>query len=46
VLVTLQSSLPAGFMTPGLRPGSRDTSQRMVAGVGVAPTKVELMRLT
>jgi len=26
VLVTLQSSLPAGFMTPHLQCGSRDTS--------------------
>ena len=46
VLVTLQSSLPACWVTPGLRPGRRDTSPKVVAGVGVAPTKVELMRLT
>ena len=46
VLVTLQSSLPACLVTPGLRPGRRDTSLKVVAGVGVAPTKVELMRLT
>ena len=44
VLVTLQSSLPACWVTPGLRPGCRDTSLKVVAGVGVAPTKVELMR--
>ena len=45
-LVTLQSSLPAGFATPGLQPGSRATSLKLVAGVGVAPTEVEFMRLT
>jgi len=28
VLVTLQSSLPACWATPGLRPGRRDTSRR------------------
>ena len=45
VLVTLQPSLPADLMTPGLRPGCRDTSLKLVAGVGVAPTEAELMRL-
>ena len=41
----LQSSLPAGFETPDLQSGSRDTSLKLVAGVGVAPTEAELMGL-
>jgi|GEM_PF-6820362 len=36
VLVTLQSSLPVPFATPGLQPGNRITSLTLVAGVGVA----------
>ena len=44
-LVTLQSSLPACFATPHLQCGRRITSLKLVAGVGVAPTKAELMRL-
>src|SRR5512139_169508 len=45
VLVTLQSSLPACLKTPDLQAGSRITSRELVAGVGVAPTEAELMRL-
>jgi hypothetical protein len=48
MLVTLQSSLPTDLMTSGLQPGCRIISHisKMVAGVGVAPTEVELMKLT
>ncbi len=42
---TLQSSLPACLKTPVLQTGSRITSRELVAGVGVAPTEAELMRL-
>ena len=45
VLVTLQSSLPADLKTPVLQTGSRDTSLKLVAGVGVAPTEAEVMGL-
>lgn len=38
VLVTLQPSLPADLVTPGLQPGDRITSLKLVAGVGVTPT--------
>ena len=33
------------FATPDLQSGSRITSQKLVAGVGVTPTEAELMRL-
>jgi hypothetical protein len=33
------------FSAPVLQTGSRNTSLKLVAGVGVAPTEVELMRL-
>jgi hypothetical protein len=33
------------FVTPDLQSGSRITSQKLAAGVGVAPTEAELMRL-
>jgi len=33
------------FATPDLQSGSRITSLKMVAGVGVAPTEAEFMRL-
>ena len=34
------------FVTPDLQSGSRNTSlEKLVAGVGVAPTEAELMRL-
>jgi len=46
VLVMLQSSLPACLKTPELQAGSRITSLKLVAGVGVAPTEAELMKLT
>jgi hypothetical protein len=45
VLVTLQSSLPAYLKTPDLQAGCRITSPKLVAGVGVAPTEAEFMRL-
>jgi hypothetical protein len=45
VLVMLQSSLPTCFMTAGLQTAGRNTSLKLVAGVGVAPTEAELMRL-
>ena len=45
VLVTLQSSLPTDLVTPGLQPGGRNTSLKLVAGVGVAPTEAEVMGL-
>jgi hypothetical protein len=38
VLVMLQSSLPACLKTPVLQTGSRITSLKLVAGVGVKPT--------
>jgi len=46
VLVMLQSSLPTCLKTPVLQTGSRITSRIfLVAGVGVAPTEAEFMRL-
>ncbi len=46
VLVTLQFvASDTYFMTPDLQSGSRITSQKLVAGAGVAPAEAELMRL-
>ena len=46
VLVTLQFvSSDTYFVTLDLQSSSRITSREMVAGVGVAPTEAELMRL-
>ena len=47
MLVTLQSSLPDLFCDTRFTVGQPDHFPiRMVAGVGVAPTEVELMKLT
>jgi hypothetical protein len=46
VLVTLQFvSSDTYFVTLDLRSSSRITSLKLVAGVGVAPTEAELMKL-
>jgi hypothetical protein len=45
VLVTLQSSLPALFGDTAFTVRQPDHFPKMVAGVGVAPSEVEFMRL-
>ena len=45
VLVTLQSSLPTFVCDTGFTDRQPDHFPEMVAGVGVAPTEAELMRL-
>jgi hypothetical protein len=45
VLVMLQSSLPTVVCDTGFTDRQPEHLSKLVAGVGVAPTKAELMRL-